>query len=410
MLLWSFWPGPEGGAERQCRKLLQATAGRNVQYIVFTSRFASKALPDEIDNGVRIFRFGFLTPWENKIRSKINSFVISALSRQFRGDIAERWAWNLVFWLTLPMRWVSRLIFILALKQWFSQNQKSVDVLHVHETGWLSGVGAWIGGKYQIPVLAKTSSFPALPKLGYDVPLRGAWHKWRQYCTFIAQHHGLAQEMVSAGIPKQRIFIVPNGVEIPESTAQPEKDGPVLFVGNFSQGAHWKAFDILIQAWSIVHQQFPNTELHLIGAGNATHWKSFAAEIGCGQSIIFYGAIPDPHLHYRHSCLFILPSRIEGISNALLEAQSYGLPCVVSDIPGNRVIVEDGVNGLVVPVDNARELADATIRLLEDSELRTRLGRAAREKIAQEFSFQTVGEKLTGLYGAVSLQYRDFRK
>ena len=83
---------------------------------------------------------------------------------------------------------------------------------------------------------------------------------------------------------------------------------------------------------------------------------------------------------------------------------------MVSDIPGNRVIVEDGVNGLVVPVDNARELADATIRLLKDSELRTRLGRAAREKIAQEFNFHTVGEKLTGLYGAVCLQYRDFHK
>ena len=80
----------------------------------------------------------------------------------------------------------------------------------------------------------------------------------------------------------------------------------------------------------------------------------------------------------------MLPSRVEGTPNALLEAMSCGLPVVVSDgAPGPLELVEDGVTGLVVPVNDAAALAAAMRRLASDGELCCRLGAAARARVSE---------------------------
>jgi glycosyltransferase involved in cell wall biosynthesis len=87
------------------------------------------------------------------------------------------------------------------------------------------------------------------------------------------------------------------------------------------------------------------------------------------------------------------------MSNALLEAQAWGLACVVSDIPGNRAVVQGGVNGLVVSVGDAAALADALLSLLRDPALRVRLGRAARDTAAKQFDMNLVVGRVLELYG-----------
>lgn len=80
----------------------------------------------------------------------------------------------------------------------------------------------------------------------------------------------------------------------------------------------------------------------------------------------------------------MLPSRLEGTPNALLEAMSCGLPVIVSNgAPGLLELVEDGVTGLVVPVNDAAALAAALRRLASDGELRSRLGEAARARVSE---------------------------
>jgi glycosyltransferase involved in cell wall biosynthesis len=86
------------------------------------------------------------------------------------------------------------------------------------------------------------------------------------------------------------------------------------------------------------------------------------------------------------------------MSNALLEAMSWGLPPVVSDIPGNLAVVQDGENGRVVPVGRAPELADAILALLRDSEQSRLLGEKAREHVQAHFSLDHVGAELLTLY------------
>jgi glycosyltransferase involved in cell wall biosynthesis len=94
--------------------------------------------------------------------------------------------------------------------------------------------------------------------------------------------------------------------------------------------------------------------------------------------------VTDPHAFYHAANFFVLPSRVEGTPNALLEAMSCGLPVIVSDgAPGPLELVEDGVTGLVVPVNDAAALAAALRRLASDGELRSRLGEAARARVSE---------------------------
>lgn len=402
MLIWSYWPGHEGGAERQCRKVVEQVTGKVIDFIILTSWFSVHALPQETVEGGQVVRLGALAPFETMLQRNLirvlNTFFNNRDARN-QSDFRIR---AILFWLMLPVVWCSRLLFILALFRWFASNSGEVDVIHVHETSWLAGVAAWIGERYRLPVLAKTATVPALPKIGYDVPLRGLWHNLRKKCYFIAQYEGLVNDLIAQGITQERIFTLPNGVIIPEKSAQPKQLGAVIYVGNFTQGAHWKAFDILIQAWSKVHRKIPAARLDMLGGGNISQWNNLLESLGCEKSVRFVGTVTDLSLYYEKSCLFVLPSRVEGISNALLEAQSYGLPCVVSNIPGNLAVVQDGVNGIVVPVGDADALANAIIRLIDDPELRIKLGRAARRTVSENFSLVSVTERLVQIYRLIA--------
>ncbi|MDE0840495.1 MAG: glycosyltransferase, partial [Kiritimatiellae bacterium] len=160
-----------------------------------------------------------------------------------------------------------------------------------------------------------------------------------------------------------------------------------------------KGFDVLFEAWVQVIDQRPDAKLTVVGVGDAAPWQAYlAGHAKASESVTFMGRLDDPYEAYLGAGVFVLPSRVEGMSNALLEAQSSGLACVVSDIPGNRAVVSHDVNGLTVPVGDAGALAEGMLRLLGDTDLRARLGHAAREHMEQRFGLARVVDQLTDLY------------
>lgn len=401
MLVWSYWPGHEGGAERQCRKLVEQAFGRGAEFLVLTSRYRYAAPAEESTVSARIVRLGLLAPLENKCRDVLERLIsrVALLCGISSAGRIRSCLTAIQFWSMLPIVWSSRLLFIVSLSRWLAHNHRSIDLIHVHESEWLAGVAQFLGNRRNIPVLSKTATARALPTLGFDVPFRAKWNRLRKKCHFVCQHCGQVDDLLASGVESNQIFLLPNGVEIPEHTAQPGKvQEQVLYVGNFSQGSHWKAFDVLLTAWSQVHRRLPQAVLIMVGGGNNSPWKRLAEEYGCCESIVFQGAVPTVSPFYQQAVLFVLPSRVEGLSNALLEAQSYGLPCVVSDIPGNRAVIEDGRNGLVVPVGDAESLAQAIIALLMNHELRIRMGASARSRIIADFSMESVVPKLMQIY------------
>jgi glycosyltransferase involved in cell wall biosynthesis len=96
--------------------------------------------------------------------------------------------------------------------------------------------------------------------------------------------------------------------------------------------------------------------------------------------------------------ILVLPSRSEGMSNALLEGLSHGLAVVATDVPGNRAVVEHGKDGILVPYGDSRALTEALLTLLRDSNLCARLGRNAVRKSESAFSIQAVASRYSDLY------------
>jgi glycosyltransferase involved in cell wall biosynthesis len=93
-----------------------------------------------------------------------------------------------------------------------------------------------------------------------------------------------------------------------------------------------------------------------------------------------------------------LPSYREGVPKVLIEAASCGRPIVTTDAPGCREVVRHGENGLLVPVRDAKALADAIQTLLDDPDLRSRMGQAGRELVRKEFTIDAVVKSTLGVY------------
>ncbi len=395
MIIWSFWPGPEGGGERQCRKVVHQLAKKQIDSVILTSLSSYKLKRKSTDGAVTVLRFGLLCPCSELLKRTLYK-LLRLLKTKHENTIR-----SLIFWLMLPLEWLARLSFILEVLLTLPGNKLGLNIIHVHETAWLAGFGVLLGKRWKIPVVCKVRNTPALEIIGYDTPFRKTWSKLRKEAEFIALHLELERELILSAIAKEKIYLVPNGVELPELKTKQTIPGEVLFVGNFTQGASHKGFDTLLLAWSLVIRVRPCAHITLVGGGDIGMWEVLAKDLGCVDSVTFTGKVSDPQQYYRQADVFILPSRHEGMSNALLEAQSWGIPCVVSDISANTAIISNGKNGLIFPVDNAHIMAQNILSILSDSGLKSTLGKSARKIAEKKFDIERVVEKIVSVYSHI---------
>ncbi len=408
MLVWSYYPFPTGGAENQCRKLSRSlTKFSNIHCVVLTARIKRTTCFREKDGGVDIVRIPVpqtfvdkMLAWRERFRRhkepSESAVTNQAFLREGRVVAANRLA-GLV-------RWANTFVFMLGASFWLLRHRREIDILHVHIGDWLAGYGGWIGSRLRIPVLCKAANMPALPELHASIPFRGFLHRWRRGIHYVALHEAIRADLVSSGAMQGRIQVIPNGVEIPAGKADPRMGKYVLYVGNFSQGADHKGFDVLCMAWAQVCLQNPKAKLMLAGQGDNAPWREMLIRLDCAQYVDFLGYVPFLDDFYQGAALFVLPSRHEGMSNALLEAQAWGLPAVVSAIPGNRAVVNDGVTGVVVPVGDHMALAEAILCLLADPQKRGDMGMRARDRINEHFTIARVAGSYTALYAKLLQQ------
>jgi glycosyltransferase involved in cell wall biosynthesis len=149
------------------------------------------------------------------------------------------------------------------------------------------------------------------------------------------------------------------------------------FVGRFT-GV--KNVVLLMEAFSGVARELPNAYLLMVGAGILEReLKDLVRAEGLESKVIFAGVRTDVEMILSALDIFLLPSLIEGLSTALLEAMAAGRAILSSDIPANTLLVRNGKNGITVDPNNRDEIKAALIRLATDAELRTRLGEAAAQ-------------------------------
>lgn len=221
------------------------------------------------------------------------------------------------------------------------------------------------------------------------------WDKlWRRYygkADMVTANTRSALRDMRDFVAIGRLAFVPNPLALPNgkspnggncAASMPKGPPFVLTVGRLVED---KAQDVLLDAFARAGEDFKDWRLAVVGDGQLKMQLFAQAEdLGIAERVDWHGIVRDPHAFYRAAHVFALPSRVEGMPNALLEAMSCGLPVVVSDgAPGPLELVEDGRTGLVVPVNDAVALALALRRLASDEALRHRLGAAARERVTE---------------------------
>ena len=125
------------------------------------------------------------------------------------------------------------------------------------------------------------------------------------------------------------------------------------------------------------------------------------AEEGLEDLAWIPGARNDMQHIYQCFDVFVLPSLKEGISNTILEAMASGLPVIATEVGGNPELIQDDVNGRLVPVSNPEVLASEMRRYIGSAELRLRHGTASRQRTISDFSVNAMVDSYVRLYDSV---------
>lgn len=143
-----------------------------------------------------------------------------------------------------------------------------------------------------------------------------------------------------------------------------------------------KNFHLLIEAFSKISKEFQDFNLVIYGKGiEESALKEYASDLGLQKRVVFPGNIQNIAEEMEKNSMFVLSSDFEGMPNALMEAMALGMPCVATDCPcgGPRFLIENEVNGLLVPVGDAEAIAKAMKNILSDHNMAEKLGSEARK-------------------------------
>ncbi len=182
----------------------------------------------------------------------------------------------------------------------------------------------------------------------------------------------------------QRLKLLPN--PLPQVAEGPSNMAQNTGFLTIARAVHQKGLDLLIEAFAGVSDGPESTNswsLTLVGDGpERIGLEALAERCGVRHRIRFLGHCHDVRAELAAAAVFVLPSRKEGMPNALLEAMAAGLAVIVNDAsPGPLELVTHGQNGLVVPHGDSTALARAMLQLQADPQLRIRLGLAAQDRL-----------------------------
>jgi glycosyltransferase involved in cell wall biosynthesis len=226
-----------------------------------------------------------------------------------------------------------------------------------------------------------------------------------QAAAIVAPSPAIQQELMAAGYPQEKLLFIPNGVAVGpvRQAARRTAARAALATGNAALGLATdtplaiytgrlhacKGLAHLVGAWPAVLRQQPDARLWLAGDGpDRASLQSQIQRLKVQNRVLLAGSFDGTEELLCAADLFVLPSLEEGMSQSLLEAMACGLPIVASDIPGNRDLIENNRDGLLVRVADPIELSAAVLRLLNEPGLAGQLGANARDRVGRHFSLE----------------------
>jgi glycosyltransferase involved in cell wall biosynthesis len=380
MVISQFYP-IIGGAEKQAELLAMKLIERGIEVKLVTGWWNPETPRREIIGGIKVFRnFSW---W--------GMFGIKGL---------RPWA-ALTYMATLG-------IYLLA-------HRREYDLIHVHQALHPAFVSVLFAKQFlQKPVIVKTASSGMTSDIKQlkRVPLGRFQLRYlvRNMECLVAVNTVGGKEFNDIGFPECQIEHIPNGVVLPEegktSYARMKR---VITVARLSGE---KGIDILLRAWSRIVKQEKNLKLIIVGSGPLEgKLKNLCKTLGVTTQVEFAGMLLNAKERLRDADLFVLPSRAEGLSNALLEAMGQGLPCVATNVGGNVELMggdnhdkimrgkfRTATNGLLVNPDDVEGISEAIVHLIRDRVEREEMGKRARQFIRRNYSIDLIADKYIELY------------
>jgi len=235
-------------------------------------------------------------------------------------------------------------------------------------------------------------------------PVFNRFMEWiyKQYAMGVVAVAGHCKNyLVQQGVPAEKIHVVHNGLpERIKSNYQVSKsklgfDDDNFIIGVVSRIDPKKGLDYLVEAFSRIATNYPQAILVIVGDGPyVNELRNKATRLGVDKKIIFTGYQADVDEWLDISDIFVLPSLSEAHSMSLLEGMRAGKAIVATNVGGNPESVEHEEQGLLVPPADSEALAKAILRMIENPELRMRLGASARKRFKAEFTEDKMLEKM----------------
>ncbi len=360
-----------GGLERQAHELSKVLHEKGVNVQVLSSRFNYDDAGFEIVESIPVFRIPL---------SKIKLF------RFLQSPINLLWA--------------------------LFKHRKTYDVIHLHQFGWFGLFGIISAKLLNKPTLTK------LPNVG-ERGIPGLQHSFLGRFmlsilflsdSIVAMSRESVSELNAINFPLSRVLQTPNGIRYGLKTTQTEFNVDstkvrVVFVGRLM---FQKGIEDLLHAWQILNKKCTNAELEIWGEGPLLNdMKSLSTKLKLTNSIKFCGHLDNVRDRLNGMDIFVLPSYVEGNSNAILEAMAAGLPIVATRVGGTAMQVGKlGANFLFNPNDKFK-LARLLESLINDSSLRNYLGDKMRDRVKDNFDIYHVADTYISAYKSLHLGQRD---
>jgi glycosyltransferase involved in cell wall biosynthesis/protein-tyrosine-phosphatase len=318
--------------------------------------------------------------------------------------------------LILDERTTSSIGIAMRLRRFFREHQ--IDLVHTHryKDSVLGALAAKLAG---VPHVVRTVH-------GLREPMRG-WSrlKFRLYEALeravllcfadlvIAVSKCMAETLRRSGYRPTSVTQINNGINLGAIAARRSPDevrrelgiDPAAFViGTAGRLSPVKGHSSLLRAARQVLDDQPGTICLIAGGGPLEdELRAEAARLGIADACRFTGARKDVHDLVGAMDVFVLPSLGEGMPMAVLEAMALGRPVVASAVGGVPEVIQDGVNGLLVPAGDDRLLAAACVRLARDRAYGQTLADRARRMVEERFSHERSGRALLAAYRSVAL-------
>jgi glycosyltransferase involved in cell wall biosynthesis len=234
--------------------------------------------------------------------------------------------------------------------------------------------------------------------------------EWAVTCTESGRHH-----LAALAPSPRRVALSYHGLDLDRFPPPPARlaggDGgdparPVVLL-SVGRAVEKKGYDDLIAALAMLPPGLAWRFVHVGGGALAKRLKRQARRLGVDERIEWCGARPQPEVlaAYRAADLFVLAAKIgrdadrDGLPNVLMEAQSQGLPCVATQLPGIAELIDDGRTGVLAPPADPRALAVALEALIRDPARRAQLGAAGEARVRQRFDMRDGIAELAALFG-----------